>query len=86
MTPSDELLRSAQLAASCINRFPVFKPKPVRHRRLSVSAAIKRAKALGVDVTVGTDGSLTFKTSSENLTGNPVRSDGNEWDQEYGPR
>jgi hypothetical protein len=39
-------------------------------RKMLMSAAIKRAKALGMDVTVATDGSMTFKTSSESGNAN----------------
>jgi hypothetical protein len=33
---------------------------------MSLSTALKRARALGVDVTVAGDGSVTFKTSVQN--------------------
>jgi len=54
--------------------FEIWDRPPTRKRRQtrkpSMCAAIKRAKALGVNVTVATDGSLTFKTSSENGNSN----------------
>jgi hypothetical protein len=54
--------------------FEIWDRPPTRKRRkprkMSMSAAIKHAKALGMDVTVAADGSMMFKTSSESGNAN----------------